>query len=64
MYSTFTVLSVLNTFQASIVLRSIDGLKLVQGACDLLHFPLVLMNTINKTESAVFYYTIVGSVYF
>ena len=26
------------------------------GGCELLHFPLVLMNRLNKTESAVFLY--------
>ena len=30
------------------------SLKLVLGACKLSHFPLVLMNRFNKTESAVF----------
>ena len=29
-------------------------LKLVLGALELLHFPVVLMNRLNKTESAVF----------
>ena len=28
----------------------------VLGACELLHFPLILMNILNKTESAVFLY--------
>ena len=31
-------------------------LKPVLGACELLHFPLVIMNRLNKTESAVFEY--------
>ena len=30
--------------------------------CELLHFPLILMNRLNKTESAVSY--TVGSLYF
>ena len=35
-------------------------LKLVLGGVKLLHFPIVSMNRLNKTESAVF----VGSLYF
>ena len=37
-------------------------LKPVLGGARMLHFPLVLMNRLNKTESAVFY--TVGSLYF
>ena len=38
-------------------------LKLVLGAKELLYFPLVLMNRLNKAESVVFF-NIVGSRYF
>ena len=34
------------------------------GALEFLHFTFVLMNRLNKTESAVFYYNIVGSLLF
>ena len=34
------------------------------GGIKLLHFPLVLTKRLNKTESAVFYYDIEGSLYF
>ena len=51
--------SVLNKLKASII-----PLKLMLGALEFLHFTFVLMNRLNKTESAVFYYNIVGSLLF
>ena len=37
-----------------VLMESRIPLKPVLGACELLHFPLVLINRLNKTESAVF----------
>ena len=59
MCSTYSLFSVLDAFQARKIF-----LKLVLGAWELLHFPLVLMSQLNKTQSVVFYCNIVVSLYF